>query len=98
MTNHPELYYVSPQIAAVMSNRFFTIKMSYDVQHHIIDCLKNRTKFCEFALNIPMFSNEKLVRMIVNDVAEQGKLQSVLYEAEVGFSDGKFNIKFKYKD
>lgn len=29
LADHPELYYASPQIAAVMSNRFFTVKMSY---------------------------------------------------------------------
>ncbi len=45
-----------------------------------------------------MYSNEKLMRMILNDVSEQGKMQSVSFEVEVGCVNDKIYIKFNFKN
>ena len=49
-------------------------------------------------LDIPVYSDEKLVRLVSNYLSEQGQELSVLYEAETGFENGRFYFKIKYNN
>ena len=75
-----------------------TFNRLFDVQSELRECLKNKKNYYEFMLNIPMYSNEKLVRTISSYLAEQGTALSVAYKAEVGCANGRFYLKIKYKN
>lgn len=75
-----------------------TFTRLFDVQAKIRECLKSRTTYYEFALNIPTYPDEKLMRMITNYLSEQGKELSVAYEAEAGCMNGRFYLKINYKN
>lgn len=83
---------------ANVNSNLLTFTRLFDVQAKIRECLKNRTTYYEFALNIPMFSNEKLMRMVANYLSEQGKELSVAYEAEAGCVNGRFYLKINYNN
>lgn len=75
-----------------------TFTRLFDVQAKVRECLKNRTTYYEFTLNIPMYSDEKLMRMVTNYLSEQGKELAVAYEAEAGCVNGRFYLKINYNN
>ena len=70
----------------------------FDVQAKVKECLKNRISSYEFILNIPVYSNEKLQKMIMSYLSEQGKALLVAHKAEVGFVNGRFYLKINYNN
>lgn len=70
----------------------------FDVQIKIRECLETRTTCYEFKLNIPIFSNEKLVRMINNFLLEQEKEFSVVCKTEIRCVNEIFYLKIKYNN
>ena len=75
-----------------------TFTRLFDVQAKILQCLKNRANCLDFMINIPVYSNEKLMRMVANILSEQAKELSVDYEAEIGFTNGVFHLKIDYNN
>ena len=75
-----------------------TFTRLFDVQAKMRECLKNRITYYAFVLNIPTFPNEKLMRMVMNSLSEQGKELSVAYEAEAGCVNGRFYLKINYNN
>ena len=88
----------SSENTAGSENGLPTFTRLFDVQSKIRECLKNRITYYEFVLKIPMYSNEKLMRMVMNDISEQGRMLSVSFEVEVGCMNNKIYIKFNYKN
>lgn len=70
----------------------------FDLQIKIIECLKKRITYYEFLLNIPMYSDEKLMKIIMNYIMEQGENLSISFEVEVGVMNKKNYLKFNYKN
>ena len=75
-----------------------TFTRLFDIQTKITECIKKRISYYEFIVKISAYSNEKIMRMIMNDISAKGKELSAAFEVEVGCVNNKIYIKFNYKN
>ncbi len=70
----------------------------FDLQCKIKECIENRITHYEFLLKIPVYSSDKLMKIILNYAIEQGKQLSILFEVRVEYINNKTEIKFNFKN
>lgn len=75
-----------------------TFTRMFDAHAKIRECIQKRQGRYEFFLNIPTYSNEKLMRMIVNDISELREMLSVSLECKLECINNKMIVTFNYKN